>query len=203
MQPRFIGLAGPSGAGKTTIVELLTHTHPDGLTHVRMDGYFKDIAEFPLLGLHINREAPENLYWDELYDALCELRRGQPAHVRTYDRAADTPAGTVYITPSSTVFVEGYLLFFDARIRELFDVRLFLDVAIEEQYRRKKQRWPAMSDDYFYDVVVPMFEQHGRAGMNHAHHVLDGNQSPEQIIQNFQALNLDAPHCEVMAPVVA
>lgn len=197
MQPLFIGLAGPSGAGKTTLVEHLMVAYPE-LTHVRMDGYFKDISEFPRSGPHINREAPENLYWDELYAALSALRRGDSALVRTYNRVADTPSGVVPITPSPIIFVEGYLLFYDARIRELFDVRLFLDVSVAQQYVRKKQRWPDMDAVYFYDVVVPMFERFGRNGARHAHHILNGDSAPHELVAAFEALN-----CMYRASVIA
>lgn len=187
MQPYFIGIAGPSGAGKTTLAEHITKNFPE-VTHVRLDGFFKNLSEFPYYKQWINREAPENLYWDEMHEVFSGLRRGETVQFPKYDRVRDCRSGTFTVTPSKIVLIEGYLLFFDPRIRSLFDYRLYLHVSTDEQYRRKKQRWPEMEDAYFHEVVVPMFATHGRQGANFSHAILNGDLSEQEILREFAAL---------------
>jgi len=186
-QPIFIGLAGPSGAGKTTLVRHITTAYPN-ITHIRLDGFFKPYETFPTIGPHVNRETPENIEWDNFYAALCSLRRGESTEFPLYEKKTGVQCGTELITPGSIVFVEGYLLYFDPRIRDLIDIKTFMDVSTEEQYRRKKARWPEMDDAYFFDVVVPVFEEFGSRGAQFAHHILDGNRSEDELIREFLEL---------------
>lgn len=184
--PIFLGIAGPSGAGKTTLARHLCSRHPQ-ITHVKLDAFFKNVSEFPYYRHWLNREVPDNLYWDEFYSALRQLRAGQPANFPIYDREKGVRAGYEQITPSAIVLVEGYLLFFDPRIRDLFDVRLYLNVSTQEQYRRKKIRWPEMDDDYFFEVVVPTFEMHGKHGARHAHALINGDQGEPEVVAEAES----------------
>jgi len=187
MRPTFIGLAGPSGAGKTTLVRHITTAYPH-ITHIRLDGFFKPFDTFPMRGRHVNRETPENIEWDNFYAALCSLRRGEPTEFPLYEKKTGVQCGTEIVSPSPVVFIEGYLLYFDPRIRDLIDIKTFMDVSTEEQYRRKKSRWPEMDDAYFFEVVVPVFEEFGSHGAQFAHHILDGNRSEDELIREFLEL---------------
>ena len=184
-RPLLIGLAGPSGAGKTTLAKHIAQKYPQ-VTHIRRDGFYKTLEEFPLFGKWINREAPENLKWDKFYRALVSLRAGQPTEFPVYEKKLDRCVGSELVAPSPIVIAEGYLLYHDPRIRELFDVKLFLHVSVDAQYQRKKSRWPEMDDDYFYQVVVPMFEMHGSHGARHAQDIFNGDVSEEEIIVQFE-----------------
>lgn len=183
--PLFIGIAGPSGAGKTTLAEHITQKFPR-VAHIKLDNFYKDISLFPMYEQWINREAPENLYWDDFHKALSSLKRGVAAEVPHYNRASGIRDGVDILPPADVVLVEGYLLYFDPRVRDMFDVRLFLHVSTETQYQRKKSRWPEMDDSYFHNVVVPMFDMHGSHGARHAHHVLNGEMHEAHIVTEFE-----------------
>ncbi len=184
-RPLFIGLAGPSGAGKTTLVRSITDRYPH-ITHIRLDGFFKAYETFPSYGRWINRETPENIEWDAFFDALGKLRAGKPTTFPVYDKKTGIQTGTELITPGPVVFVEGYLLYHDPRIRNLFDTKLYLHVSVEEQYARKKSRWPEMDDDYFYEVVVPMFDMHGSHGARFAETILNGDLSELEVLAELE-----------------
>lgn len=183
-KPFLIGLAGPSGAGKTTLAKHLHEQFPH-ITHIRLDGFYKNFSDFPQYKQWVNREAPENLHWDEIYDAIKNLAAGADVTVPLYDRPNGVRSGFEKISPTEIILVEGFLLFFDPRIRDFFDMRVFLHVSLETQYARKKSRWPEMDDNYFHEVVVPMFEIHGREGMRHAHLTLNGENEEAVVVQEF------------------
>lgn len=185
MQPVFIGLAGPSGAGKTTLVRHITENYPH-ITHIRLDGFFKAFDTFPLFGEFVNRETPENINWNEFYDALKSLRAGNPTTLPIYEKKTGVQCGTECITPGPVVFVEGYLLYHDPRISDLLDVKLYLHVSPEEQYRRKKSRWPEMDDAYFHQVVVPMFERYGSHGALVADAIINGDAPEKDVIAELE-----------------
>lgn len=185
MQPVFIGLAGPSGAGKTTLVRHITKNHPH-ITHIRLDGFFKAFETFPLHGDFVNRETPENINWNEFYEALCSLRAGKPTIFPLYEKKTGIQCGTERIIPGPVVFVEGYLLYHDPRICNLLDAKLYLHVSPEEQYRRKKTRWPEMDDAYFFHVVIPMFERYGSRGAQVADIVINGNAPEKDVISELE-----------------
>jgi len=185
MQPVFIGLAGPSGAGKTTLVRHITTNYPT-ITHIRLDGFFKAFETFPMHGEFVNRETPENIKWDEFHAALQSLRAGLPTEFPLYEKKSGVQCGTELITPSPIVFVEGFLLYHDPRISELLDAKFYLHVSPEEQYRRKKARWPEMDDTYFYQVVVPVFVQYGSRGADVADAVINGDAPEADVIAELE-----------------
>ncbi len=185
--PIFIGLAGPSGSGKTTLVRHIGERYPH-ITHIRLDGFFKSFETFPKLGMWVNRETPENINWDDFFTALQSLRAGKSTSFPVYDKKTGVQTGTELVVPSSIIFVEGYLLYHDQRIKNLFDSRLYLDVSVKNQYIRKKTRWPEMDDAYFYDVVIPMFEKYGKNGADCAHHILNGNDSEREVCEKLDKL---------------
>lgn len=188
-QPLFIGLAGPSGAGKTTLVRHITNRYPH-VTHIRLDGFFKAYETFPQFGKWVNRETPENIEWDNFFAALLSLRSGKPTIFPVYEKKTGVQCGSELITPGPVVFVEGYLLYHDPRIRNLFDTKLYLHVSVEEQYARKKSRWPEMDDAYFYEVVVPMFEMHGSHGARFADAILNGDAAEHEVTQELENLSV-------------
>ncbi len=182
--PIFIGLAGPSGAGKTTLVRAIKDENPH-VTHIRLDGFFKPYETFPSYKRWVNRESPENIEWDMLHAALLKLRSGAPTEFPVYEKKSGVQSGTELITPTPIIFVEGYLLYYDPRIRNLFDAKFYLTVSVEQQYARKKNRWPEMDDAYFYDVVVPIFEMHGSHGARFADEILDGDVSEGALLHQL------------------
>ena len=143
MKPLIIGIAGGSGSGKSTVArnvaELLTTS---SVAFIDMDAYYKD---FPQLTLDERRK----LNWDHPdafdYDLLCEhieaLSRRRIIDKPEYDFVTHLRRPeSVRIEPADVVVIDGILLFVDARVRELCDVKVFVDADADIRLIRRLER---------------------------------------------------------------
>lgn len=195
--PYLIGIAGPSGVGKSTVAQNIIKRCPQ-ISHFKLDDYFKPIADFPRFKAWPNREVPENLKWEEFFSALQMLKRNQTVTVPTYSMADDAPIGTHEVSPTPIILVEGYLLFLYHHINELFDYRVFLDVPVNTQLERKLMRNPDMDIDYFQDVTVSVFKQYGEPTKKLVHKVIDARKSEETLcLELIELIKTGYPHLEV------
>jgi len=141
--PVVIGVAGGSGSGKTTvvrkIVESLGDEHVVVLEH---DRYYRD---HPQLRLEeraaLNYDHPDSLETDLMVRHVLELRAGRPVEVPQYDftRHARRPA-TETTQPAKVIIVEGILIFADAPLRQLMDVKVFVDTDDDTRFIRRLTR---------------------------------------------------------------
>ena len=143
MKPLIIGIAGGSGSGKSTVAsnvaELLTTS---SVAFIDMDAYYKN---FPKLTLDERRK----LNWDHPdafdYDLLCEhleaLSRRRPIDKPEYDFVTHLRRPqTIRIEPADVVVIDGILLFVDNRVRELCDVKVFVDADADIRLIRRLER---------------------------------------------------------------
>jgi uridine kinase len=130
MKPLIIGIAGGSGSGKSTVArnvaELLTTT---SVAFIDMDAYYKN---FPALSLDerkkLNWDHPDAFDYDLLCSHLEALSKRKPIEKPEYDFVTHLRrAERTRVEPADVVVIDGILLFVDARVRELCDVKVFVD----------------------------------------------------------------------------
>ena len=145
---RFIvGVAGPPGAGKSTIAEEIVKAIGAGARVVPMDGFHYDNAVLDRLGLRPRKGAPETFDALGFLHLMLRLRAGSDAAIPVFDRDADLArAGADLVTKADKyLIVEGnYLLLNDAPwcdLAPLFDMTVFIDVAEAELDARLVARW--------------------------------------------------------------
>ena len=165
---RFIvGVAGPPGAGKSTIAEAVAKAIGADARVVPMDGFHYDNAVLDKLGLRARKGAPETFDALGFVHLLRRLRSGGDAAIPVFDRDADLArAGADLVTAADKyLIVEGnYLLLDEAPWRDLaplFDLTIFIDVAEAELDRRLVARW----------------DHHGKTPAE-ARHWIDSNDMP-------------------------
>lgn len=141
-RPLFIGVAGGSGSGKTTVARAIIEAAGEGTVLIDMDAYYKDLGHLPLdERKKVNYDHPDSIDIDLMVEQLGRLAAGEEIAKPTYDYPAHTRSDrTLRIVPGDTIVVEGILLFADARLRELFDIRIFVDVADDVRFIRRLQR---------------------------------------------------------------
>ncbi len=163
-----IGIAGGSGSGKTTVVKKIMSLFPkQDVILLSQDNYYKDISHLSAESRkETNFDHPDSIEFSLLEQQIIQLLKGhsvvQPAY--SYITCARTE-GKV-IEPKKVIVVEGILLFTDATLRQLFDVKIFVDTQADERLIRlikrdtiERGRDSAEVLNRYEKTVRPMHEQ--------------------------------------------
>jgi uridine kinase len=141
--PLVIGVAGGSGSGKTTVVRrIIESIGDDQVTVLEHDRYYRDRNDQRLEErAALNYDHPDSLETDLLVRHLHELRIGRTVEMPAYDFARHArQAVTVPALPRKAIIVEGILIFADAALRTLMDVKVFVDTDDDTRFIRRLQR---------------------------------------------------------------
>lgn len=128
--PFIIGIAGASGSGKTTLSErILTEIGSAYIATLPHDSYYRNQDEKPLEErLKVNYDHPESLETELLIEHIRQLKAGKPVEMPLYDFVHHTRASqTRLVEPKRLILVEGILIFVEKKLRNLFDMKLFVD----------------------------------------------------------------------------
>jgi uridine kinase len=139
----IIGITGGSGSGKTTVVNKIKRSFSsEQVTIVSQDSYYKDNTNIPLEERqNINFDHPDSIEFDLLVEHMKLLRQGLPIDEPVYDYITSTrQPETIRVVPNPVVIVEGILLFTDKRVRELCDIKVFVDAEPDDRLIRIIER---------------------------------------------------------------
>ena len=154
-RPLIIGVVGGSGSGKTTVTRAIYDMDGVDAAFIDQDAYYRDLAHLPLEERkRVNFDHPDSFDTELLISQLGALQRGEAIDKPTYDFAAHTRAsGTQRVEPRHVILVDGILLFADARLRPLFDIKIYVDVAEDVRFIRRLQRDTAERGRSMDDVI--------------------------------------------------
>lgn len=158
----IVGVAGGSGSGKTSLVRALRESLPDGMVClVSQDDYYhpKDQQKVDGNG-RINFDLPTSVDMDALARDLRMLVAGEPIHKKeyTFNQEGREP-DLIELRPAPIVLVEGLFVLHHAPVRELFDLRVFIDASEDAQLERRLKR-DAEERGYGSDDVLYQWEHH-------------------------------------------
>jgi uridine kinase len=139
----IIGIAGGTGSGKTTVANaILKRVGAERIAFLAHDAYYRDLKDLPRAQRdQINFDHPDSLETDLLVQHLRALRRGQAVQVPVYDFTTHSrTTGTLTVNPQPVILVEGILVFAERALRELFDVKIFVDTDADVRFIRRLQR---------------------------------------------------------------
>ena len=142
-KPLVIGVAGGSGSGKTTVVrEIVRNMGPRQVTVLHHDSYYRDVQHMPLEErLKINYDHPDSLETSLLVRHLHMLGEGQVVQVPIYDFTAHLRSTeTQLMEPRKVVIVDGLLILWDRELRELMDIKVFVDTDPDLRFIRRLSR---------------------------------------------------------------
>ncbi len=163
-----IGIAGGTGSGKTTVVRRIIESLPaDEVAVMPQDCYYKDNAHIPLeTRLKMNYDEPASIEWDLLCRQLRDLKEGRSVEMPTYDfLTCSRMKETITLKPRDVVVVEGILALSDKQLRDMTDVKVFVDADADERLIRviqrdcmERGRTPQMVIDRYRETLKPMHE---------------------------------------------
>jgi len=143
MKPFIVGVAGGSGSGKSTVARNLAQAlHAESVAFIDMDAYYRNFEHLALAERRkINWDHPESFDWDLLVSQLTRLASGEAIEKPVYDFVTHTRSNQMVIIPAARVVViDGILLFSDARVRDLCDVKVFVDADADIRLIRRIRR---------------------------------------------------------------
>ena len=138
-----IGVAGGSGSGKTTVVRRIVESlGTDDVTVLEHDRYYRDRNDLRLEErAALNYDHPDALETDLMVRHVTELRAGRTIEAPVYDFARHArQASTEVLAPRRAVILEGILIFTDAALRNLMDIKVFVDADDDTRFIRRLQR---------------------------------------------------------------
>jgi uridine kinase len=141
--PVIIGIAGGSGSGKTTVVRrLMASLGDDKVSVLEHDRYYRDRSDLRLEErAALNYDHPDSLETDLLVQHVKRLRAGDPVDAPQYDFARHNRLeARDIVPPRAAIIVEGILIFADAPLRALMDVKVFVDADDDTRFIRRLQR---------------------------------------------------------------
>ena len=141
--PLVIGIAGGSGSGKTTVAkQILQRVGPERIAFLQHDAYYKDLSGLPpVQRAQINFDHPNSLETELLIQHIADLRDGKAVQVPIYDFAVDRrTAETFTVYPQKVILVEGILIFTEASLRNMFDVKIYVDTDADLRFIRRLER---------------------------------------------------------------
>lgn len=165
---KLIALTGGSGAGKSWLANHLHREFDDEATTLSLDNFYCDFSHHTLSARErINFDNPNTIDWPLFENTLRDLQKGVTALVPRYDFVSHTRwSNGEWCSPRPFIFVEGLWLLSSAHIRELFNLRVFLDCPESLRWQRRlardvKERGRTADSvrEQFENVVAPMHER--------------------------------------------
>lgn len=199
MSAIIIGIAGGSGSGKTTLTRHLKEHFGDDVTVIGHDSYYKrqEGKTYEERALQ-NYDHPDAFDTDLLIEHLRELKAGRSIQCPVYSYVDHNRTDqTVEIFPTKVLIVEGILIFQDPVLREMFDIKIFVETDADERILRRalrdvEERGRTLRSvvTQYLTTVKPMHEQYVEPSRKHADIiVLEGGHNLvalEMIMQRIQ-----------------
>jgi len=176
----LIGIAGGSAGGKTTLAKELIAEAGDKVTILELDRFYHSLGN--TTDCHqANFDEPAALDFELLQTVLEQLRTDGTASVPIYDFSTHNRIGYETLKTAPLIIVEGILVLWDRKVRDLLDVRIYVDAPAELRFQRRMKRdmkergRDAESiEQQWNETVRPMHEKYVEPSRQHADRFIDG-----------------------------
>jgi uridine kinase len=138
-----VGIAGGTGSGKTTLAKMiLSREGGDQIAYLPHDAYYRHRPDLTLAErAKVNYDHPDSLETSLLIEHIKQLKRGEAIEMPVYDFTTHSRKDeTVHVAPKPVIMVEGILIFVEKELRELFDMRIYVDTDADIRLIRRLER---------------------------------------------------------------
>jgi uridine kinase len=142
-KPIIIGVAGGTASGKTTVArKIMEMIEPKHLAYIEHDAYYRDLSHLPLEQRKtFNFDHPDSLENELLIDHLKRLTYGQTVEIPVYDFTEYIRLNQIrLVEPRPIILVEGILIFVDKTLRDMMDIKLYVDAPADLRFIRRLKR---------------------------------------------------------------
>lgn len=141
--PLTIGIAGGTGSGKTTVANvILEKVGKNHIAYLPHDAYYRDLGDLPYdQKAAMNFDHPDSLETELMVSHILDLKAGNAVEIPIYDFSIHSRTSkTIRVEPHPVIIVEGILLFGDKKLRDLLDIKIFVDTDADIRFIRRLQR---------------------------------------------------------------
>ncbi len=165
----IIGIGGGTGSGKTTVVRKIIESLPDdSVAVIPQDSYYNDQSHLPLdVRKRTNFDHPDAFEWPLFAHQIQELKSGRSIEQPTYSYITCTRLSeTIHVEPKEVIIIEGIMALYDKKLRDLMDLKIFVDAGSDERLLRVISRdivergHPLeMLVDKYRNILKPMHDE--------------------------------------------
>ncbi len=180
----IVGIAGGTGSGKTTVVnKVIDEFHRDQVIVMPQDAYYRDNCQISLEERQkINFDHPDSVEFQLLIDHLNQLKSGKPIEMPVYSYLTCLrSAETIPVKPARVVLVEGILILTDSGLRDMLDIKVFVDADADDRLGRvirrdimERGRSVVMVLDRYNETVKPSHLQFIEPSKRYADIIIPG-----------------------------
>lgn len=181
----IIGITGGTGSGKTTVVkQILNEISENEISVISQDSYYKDTSELSFEErTKINFDHPQSIDFELLIEQLKELKKGNIIQQPVYSFVEHNRVNeTITTSPKKVIIVEGILIFNNPKLRDLFDIKIYVHADSDERLiRRVKRDITERGRDLtevlnrYQDTLKPMHQQFIESTKEYADIIIPNN----------------------------
>ncbi len=209
MKSLIIGIAGGTGSGKTTLVDRLKEQFGNDISVLTHDSYYAAHHDLSLEERQaLNYDHPASFDTDQMIQDLEDLRGGKTIHCPVYDFAIqDRLEETQEVAPNKVILVEGILIFDNKALRDLMDIKLFVDTDADVRILRRIHRdvtqrgrtMDAVMEQYL-STVKPMHEQFVEPSKRYADLIIpEGGKNSVALMMIMQRIAYHIEHGDIVS----
>ena len=165
----IIGIGGGTGSGKTTVVRKIIESLPDdSVAVIPQDSYYNDQSNLPLeVRKRTNFDHPDAFEWPLFARQIKDLKEGKAIEQPTYSYITCTRLSeTIHVEPKDVIIIEGIMALYDKKLRDLMDLKIFVDAGPDERLLRVIARDTVerghpleMLVDKYRNILKPMHDE--------------------------------------------
>ena len=209
MKPLIIGIAGGTGSGKTTLVDRLKEQFGDDISVLAHDSYYAEHHDLSLEERRaLNYDHPAAFDTDRMIQDLEDLKVGKTVQVPVYDYTVhDRLEETREVKPNKVILVEGILIFDNKALRDLLDIKLFVDTDADVRILRRihrdvteRSRTLDTVMEQYLKTVKPMHEQFVEPSKRYADIIIpEGGKNTVALMMIMQRMAYHIEHGDIVS----